>query len=93
VHNLRALAPGQPPAEWAEQFEAWLLATIEKGRFETLLDPQQWPKEFATAHPTLEHYAPLLVAWAAGGAEKQGRRLHNSFDYGNIGMSCYAFGE
>jgi len=93
THNLRALAPGSPPATWAVRFEAWLKATIEQNQFETLLDPQQWPAEFSTAHPTLEHYAPLLVAWAAGDRDLPGRCLHSSFDYGNIGMSCFAFGE
>ncbi len=93
THNLRALAPGNPPAQWAVHFEEWLKASIVQGQFDALLDPRQWPPEFSIAHPTLEHYAPLLVAWAAGGSELPGRHLHSSFDYGNIGLSCFAFGE
>ena len=52
-----------------------------------------FPAMFRQAHPTLEHYAPLVVAWAAGDPDKPGRRIHQSFTYGNLGMSCFEFGN
>ena len=92
VHNLRALKPHGPTEAWALQFEKWLLEAVEQGHFEWLIKEEHFPPNFQHAHPTLEHYAPLIVAWAAGGADQPGRRIHHSFDYGNLGMSFFAFG-
>ncbi len=93
VHNLRALDMSGRTADWAEAFEEWIRLNVEGGRFEHIVEPQRFPAHFRQAHPTLEHYAPLVFAWAAGGQQQPGRRMHLSFDYGNVGMSFYAFGE
>jgi 4,5-DOPA dioxygenase extradiol len=93
VHNLRALKPGAPPDDWALSFERWLEDTIEGNAFDRLLAAEAHPAEIRLAHPTLEHLAPLLVAWAAGGQAQPGRRIADGFTYGNLGMSCYAFGD
>ena len=93
VHNLRALNPQGPTEAWAVEFEKWLLEAVEQNHFAWLIREDKFPLNFAYAHPTLEHYAPLVVAWAAGGADRPGRRIHHSFDYGNLGMSFFAFGE
>ena len=93
VHNLRALNPHGPTEAWAVEFEKWLLEAVEQGHFAWLSHEEKFPLNFQYAHPTLEHYAPLIVAWAAGGADQPGRRIHHSFDYGNLGMSLFAFGE
>ena len=93
VHNLRALNPRGPTEAWAVEFEKWLLEAVEQGHFQWISKEENLPLNFQYAHPTLEHYAPLIVAWAAGGANRPGRRIHHSFDYGNLGMSFFAFGE
>jgi 4,5-DOPA dioxygenase extradiol len=92
VHNLRALRRDARADAWALEFEDWLNECVEDGRFDHLLDPHSYTEHFRQAHPTLEHYAPLLVAWAAAGTEQAGRRIHHSFDYANLGMSFFAFG-
>lgn len=93
VHNLRALNRDHRTEDWAIDFEAWLREAVEKNHFEWLITAEQFPHNFQRAHPTLEHYAPLIVAWAAGGPDQPGRRIHQSFDYGNLGMSFFEFGE
>jgi 4,5-DOPA dioxygenase extradiol len=93
VHNLRALNAHGQTEGWAMTFETWLREAVEESHFEWLIDEEKFPPNFSYAHPTLEHFAPLIVAWAAGGADHPGRRLHNSFDYGNLGMSFFAFGQ
>jgi 4,5-DOPA dioxygenase extradiol len=93
VHNLRLLKRQGPPDPWAPGFEGWLRATVEAGAFGSLVDPAAHPEDFGRAHPSLEHFAPLVVAWAAGGRGRPGRRFAEGFMYGNLGMSCYAFGE
>ena len=93
VHNLRALKRDAHPDDWARAFEDWLHESVKQGRFERLLDPQSHTQHFHKAHPTLDHFAPLVVAWAAAGAAQSGRRIHHSFDYGNLGMSFFEFAE
>ena len=92
VHNLRALKLDGVTNDWVLKFEDWLLETIEGNRFADLITPDKLPGIFRQAHPTIEHYAPLVFAWSAADAEKKGRRFHHSVSYGNLGMSMSLFG-
>lgn len=92
VHNLRRLKPSGPPDSWALGFEQWLQETIECNHFQRIIEPGRFTTYYAIAHPTPEHLAPLVLAWAAGDATRPGKRLHEGFSYGNLGMSNYLFG-
>jgi 4,5-DOPA dioxygenase extradiol len=92
VHNLRTMNREGRTDVWAKKFEYWLQQNVEGNRFDRVINPQQFTPLFDQAHPTPEHFAPLIVAWAAGNKTKPGRRFHQSFMYGNIGMAMYAFG-
>ena len=92
VHNLRALNRHNATASWARAFEDWLLQSIEGGHFERLIGEDGFPPVFRTAHPTTEHFLPLVVAWSAAGCESPGERLYQGFMYGNVGLSMYQFG-
>jgi 4,5-DOPA dioxygenase extradiol len=92
VHNLGALKPLGPPDPWASRFEEWLAERVEGNDLMGLVTAASHPSDMRMAHPTVEHLAPLAVAWAAGAADSPGRRFAEGFTYGNLGMSCYAFG-
>ncbi len=91
VHNLYALDREGVTADWAGGFENWLQQTLQNGDLDRLNDPAAYTPLFRQAHPTVEHYAPLLTARSAAGGNPTCKRLHSSFSYGNIGMSMYAF--
>ena len=55
-----------------------------------LVDWRSKAPQAAMAHPTVEHFMPLFVAYGAGGDET--RRLHSSVTYGSLRMDAYAFG-
>ena len=93
VHNLRMLNPAAQTEAWVEQFEEWLRQSIEGNHFDELLLNVKVPEHFSLAHPTIEHYAPIVLAWAAGSTDRPGRRVHHGYSYGNLGMSHYMFGE
>jgi len=93
VHNLRAIDPGGRTEAWAEEFEQWLYQAVKENHFDWLTSGKHFPDSFRMAHPTVEHYAPIIFAWAAADTSQPGRRIHHSFEYGNIGMSMYLFGE
>ncbi|WP_417684851.1 dioxygenase [Roseibium sp.] len=93
VHNLRRIAPeGSSVPEWARSFDDWVSDTLDSGDVATLADFEAEAPAARQAHPTTEHFLPLFVAAGAGGTGNAARKLHESFSYGSIGMSAWAFG-
>ena len=93
VHNLRVLRVSGPTESWVIEFEQWLRSTIEGNRFDDLITAERLPGNFRQEHPTIEHYAPIIVAWAAGDSNQPGKCLHQSYSHGNLGISHYLFGS
>ncbi len=61
THNMRyAFRPGIP--SWAREFDTWAADALERFDVDALLDFETRAPAAATALPTWEHYAPLLVA-------------------------------
>lgn len=70
THNMRyAFKPGVPA--WAKEFDAWAADALSRFDVDELLDFRARAPAAATALPTWEHYAPVLVA--AGAAAKTRR--------------------
>lgn len=91
VHNLRYWEPGgNTVADWARTFDDALAEAVHAGDTEALLRLPTTP-EGRQAHPSPEHYLPLLVAAGAAGAGTPGRDLHRGFHDGSLGMSLFAF--
>ena len=91
THNLDTMqAPGSPAAPWAIEFAQWLKEKLETAQTGALLDYRKRARYARLAHPTTEHFDPLLIAYGAG-EESPGICLHHSFVYGNIAMDNYAF--
>jgi 4,5-DOPA dioxygenase extradiol len=95
VHNLRRLdwgRTGAGPADFAVQFDAWLADAVEAGRADEIADFRRTAPQAAMAHPSDEHFMPLLAALGAAGAGAKGRRLHHSYTYGSLSMAMFQFG-
>lgn len=93
THNLRRIGPddGGPPPGWARDFDAWVAAKLSEGDVEALLDPAARTPSFALAHPTDEHYRPLLVALGAGEGEPV-RFPVEGFEFRTISRRSVHFG-
>jgi 4,5-DOPA dioxygenase extradiol len=94
VHNLRWLdREGRGGTiDWAEDFDAWVAEKIEAGDAQALAHYRDQAPNAALAHPSEEHFLPLLVAIGAaanGGGDAKGKRLHTSFDLGSLSMAAY----
>ncbi|MGC4063909.1 MAG: class III extradiol ring-cleavage dioxygenase [Polyangiaceae bacterium] len=64
THNLRfAFRPGTP--DWAKDFDAWVEDRLLHFDVDALADFLQRGPSAKLAHPTWEHYAPLLVSLGA----------------------------
>ena len=72
VHNLRATrrdAPASQAYDWAREFDAWVQGHLQRGELDALVDFQRQGDVARLAHPTHEHYLPLL--YAAGAAKRR----------------------
>jgi 4,5-DOPA dioxygenase extradiol len=97
VHNLRWLdRDGRGgTVDWAAEFDRWVGERVAAGDAAALADYRDQAPNAALAHPSEEHFLPLLVAIGAAQNGKdgaKGRRLHDSFSYGSLSMAAYAWG-
>ncbi len=68
THNLRTMGHGAPPA-WAVDFDRWIGDVLSRGDEHALLDYRARAPGVAMAHPSHEHFAPVILA--AGAASVQ----------------------
>jgi 4,5-DOPA dioxygenase extradiol len=94
VHNLRQLRrDGDATPAWAREFDRWAAEALHRGDFDALVDYRQKAPGLRRAHPTEEHFQPLLVA--AGAASASGGEATSTvegFEYGSISRRCVQFG-
>ena len=89
VHNLRAMQMrmgNQEALDWARSFDDWVAARISAGEREALVDFQQRGQEASLAHPSFEHYLPLLYAAGAATQEDKVTYFNTGFQLGSIAM-------
>jgi aromatic ring-opening dioxygenase catalytic subunit (LigB family) len=92
VHNLRDLATKQPTA-YSVSFDEALRAAVEsdpQGRKERMAALVKRP-DARLAHPTFEHFWPVIVACGAG-AEETGKRIWGMSE-GGVGWAMFKWGE
>ena len=94
VHNLGALdwSGSAPPPPWALEFEAWARAALSAGDFAQLADFRAAAPALQRAHPTLEHFLPLLVAAGAAGGHEPVRFPIDGYEYGSLCRLAAQFG-
>jgi len=93
THNLRLAGPeGTPVPDWALEFEQQWQKVLLAGNLTAVVEFMSEPL-FHKAHPTTEHFLPLLISAASAGEEFEVRQLHQSFSYQSIAMHAYAFSQ
>lgn len=94
VHNLRRLGrEAGPTPNWAVEFDRWAAEVLDRQDFDALIDYRNASPGLRLAHPTEEHFQPLLVA--AGAASVDGGPTSfpvEGFEYGSISRRCVQFG-
>jgi len=97
VHNLGRLdwnGGGKPPA-WAVNFEGWVRERLRSGDMDGLLAYREKAPDLQLAHPTDDHFLPLLVA--AGAAAAAGTPAPvtfpiEGFEFGSLSRLAVRFG-
>jgi 4,5-DOPA dioxygenase extradiol len=92
VHNLRTLVGGAPPYDWAEEFDARAAAAIEKRDFKALAEPAGLGQTLRLAHPTPEHYLPVLFPLGVADEKDELSFFNVSIDMGSISMRSFVLG-
>lgn len=90
THNLGLLNSNGTVPTWAEEFVSWLHEAVTTKDYAALTQLYNSAPHAAIAHPTLEHYTPLLVA-AGAAYGKAGKCIHNSFELGSLNNSSFSF--
>lgn len=96
VHNLRALQRTQSPLQaydWAIEFDQMVTEHVEKGDLAGLSNFQQMGSVAQMAHPTHDHYLPLLYAAGAVGRGEHARFFNADFQMASISMRSMLWGS
>jgi 4,5-DOPA dioxygenase extradiol len=94
VHNLSEIDWNEnpPTPDWAEEFDAKASAFIERRDAKGLCDYQEWGEISKMAHPSNDHFLPLLYAMGTLRDEDKITFIHEGFQNGSISMRCVQFG-
>jgi 4,5-DOPA dioxygenase extradiol len=95
VHNLGRLdahADDAPPP-WAVRFEGWVRENLRARQFDELVAFRERAPDLRLAHPTDDHFVPLLVA-AGAASTREGDVTFpiEGFEYGSLSRLAVRFG-
>ena len=94
THNLRDwMTSMQRPAPlpYVEAFAAWLAGRFAAHDRDSVIAYRDLAPDAARAHPTEEHFVPLLTAWGAAGAWAEAARIHHGADGPALSMDAWRF--
>ena len=90
LHEFRLNAEGE--ADYAREFAAWVRQAVEARDDARLRQALDIAPHAQRAHPTTEHFLPLLVAAGAAAGEAHAETLEGGITYGVLSMDSYLFG-
>jgi 4,5-DOPA dioxygenase extradiol len=93
THNLyefRQVAGGPEP--YVVEFTHWVRQTVQARDTRMLLEYRRLAPHAQRAHPSEEHFLPLLVAMGATDVNEQVEVLDGGVDHGVLSMESYAWG-
>ncbi|MEY3444982.1 MAG: dioxygenase extradiol, partial [Bacteroidota bacterium] len=78
--------------EWAEEFDIRVKNFLERQDDKALINYSNWGKVSELAHPSNDHYLPLLYAIAMRGESDSLNFFHEGFSYGTLSMRSFQIG-
>ena len=93
VHNLRALYPGNTkPVDWAAEFDSKITSRINDRNFKEVTGFLNLGELARQAHPTYEHFLPLIYSLGFIYEKEEIRYFNEGFDMGSISMKSIIAG-
>jgi 4,5-DOPA dioxygenase extradiol len=94
THNLYEFRTGQAQAAaYAQEFATWVRQAVLYGDMTRLGQALKLAPHAGRAHPTTEHFLPLLVAAGAASAPSPVTVLNGGIRHGVLAMESYVFGR
>jgi 4,5-DOPA dioxygenase extradiol len=93
THNLYEFRQGATqPEDYAIEFTHWVRQSVSSHDQERMLNYRQLAPHAQRAHPTDEHFLPLLIAMGARGEADELQVLDGGITNGMLSMESYAWG-
>lgn len=92
IHNLRRRRVGADPPDWALAFDGFVTDRVDQRDFAAVADLASVANIARLAHPTVEHYIPLLYVLGAADENEPISWFGEGFDKSTIGMRCLRVG-
>jgi 4,5-DOPA dioxygenase extradiol len=94
THNLYEFRSSSGHDEaYAAEFAAWVREAVAKGDSQRLRQTLTLAPHAERAHPTTEHFLPLLVAAGAAGAPLPVQVIEGGITHGVLAMDAFVFGD
>jgi len=93
THNLHEVFGGRvDDPQYAQAFADWANDAVHARAIDALVDYRRRAPDAARAHPTEEHFLPLLVALGASADDEAGERIEGGMTYGILSMDSFGWG-
>jgi 4,5-DOPA dioxygenase extradiol len=90
VHNLRQRGPaGAAPFDWAEEFDSRMTAHIRDGNYQAVVSFLDLGSLAASAHPTYDHFLPLLYVLGVREDGESVTTFNDSFQEPSVSMRSF----
>jgi 4,5-DOPA dioxygenase extradiol len=94
THNLYEFRMGDVEgADYVHQFSAWIRNAVLDGDAEKLQQGLTAAPHGSRAHPTSDHYLPVLIAAGAASRQTPATVLDGGIRHGVLAMESYVFGQ
>lgn len=93
THNLHEFRGRVRDPGYAQAFAHWVAAAVARGDRHALLDYRARAPHAVRAHPTEDHFLPLLFALGASEPGEPRRLLDGGITHGVLSMDSFVFGR
>jgi 4,5-DOPA dioxygenase extradiol len=92
VHNLKVIDWNNinaKPLDWAIEFDELVKTKLNNQDFKALVNCEQKGNLFQLAHPTKEHYLPMIYTLGLADKTEEVQYLFEGFQFGSASMRCF----
>lgn len=93
THNLYEFRPYGHEHGYAAEFARWMRDAVLAGDSDRLRESMRHAPHARRAHPTAEHFWPLLIAAGAAPSLRPATVLEGGIEHGVLAMDSYVFGR
>jgi 4,5-DOPA dioxygenase extradiol len=93
THNLSQVNPdvNATVLPWAKEFDEYIKKAILNRDFDALIDIEKQMPYAKIAHPTMEHYIPLLYSVGASDENDEISFLYEGIEHGSLSMRSWSY--